>query len=76
MTVGQYRKLQQLEKAKELLEGFVQVKQVRLLVGWADAGRFSRDFKAAYGETPHEYRERAMRTKYSIRSEEQGTLLR
>ena len=47
-----------LEKAKELLESsFLTVKEIMSEVGIADAGYFSRSFKAAYGVTPAKWRE-------------------
>jgi transcriptional regulator GlxA family with amidase domain len=47
-----------LEKAKGLLEkSFLSVKEIMAEVGIADAGHFSRSFKAAYGLTPAKWRE-------------------
>jgi transcriptional regulator GlxA family with amidase domain len=48
-----------LEQAKRLLEtSFLSVKEVMNKVGIADAGFFSRSFKAAYGVTPAKCRTR------------------
>ena len=55
-----------LEKAKNLLENsFLTVKEVMKEVGIADAGHFSRSFKAAYGLTPAQWREKVNRHKHS-----------
>ena len=55
----QYHKELRLEKARELLESpSLNVKQVRLEVGYQDHSHFYRDFKKRFGLTPLQYRER------------------
>lgn len=54
-----------LEKAKTLLENsFLSVKEVTTEVGMSDPGYFSRSFKAAYGMTPAQWREKSQRRKH------------
>lgn len=58
-TPLQYLKRLRLEKAKALLPDFtLSIKEVRLEVGYQHANWFSTDFKAAFGMTPQQYRER------------------
>src|SRR5262245_6285187 len=55
----QYHKELRLEKARELLKvPSLNVKQVRLEVGYQDHSHFFRDFKKYFGLTPLQYRER------------------
>lgn len=56
---ARYLKTLRLERARELLETtFLNVKEIRVLVGLNDESHFARDFRAAYGLTPQQYRER------------------
>ena len=59
-----YHKEMRLEKAREFLENtFLNVKQVRLEVGYPDPRRFFRDFKKHFGLTPLQYRARYITAK-------------
>ena len=50
-----------LDAAKRLLETtFLSVKEIRASVGIDDESHFTRDFRAAYGCTPTEYRRRGV----------------
>ncbi|HEX9919470.1 MAG TPA: helix-turn-helix domain-containing protein, partial [Pyrinomonadaceae bacterium] len=56
---ARYLKALRLERARELLETtFLSVKEIRALVGFNDDSHFARDFRATYGLTPQQYRER------------------
>ena len=56
---AKYLKTLRLERARELLETtLLNVKEIRALVGLTDESHFARDFRAAYGLTPQQYRER------------------
>jgi len=58
-SVMQYHKELRLEKARKLLENpSLKIKQVRLEIGYQDHSHFFRDFKAHFGMTPSQYRER------------------
>jgi len=55
----QYRKRLRLEKARELLaSSAMNIKQVRLAVGYRGHAHFFRDFKRHLGLTPLQYRAR------------------
>lgn len=55
---ARYLKALRLERARELLETTsLNVKEIRSLVGLNDESHFARDFRAAYGLTPQQYRE-------------------
>ena len=57
----QYLKALRLEKARGFLETTgLQIKQVRLAVGYQDHRNFFRDFKKQFGLTPSEYRARCL----------------
>ncbi|MGI8997649.1 MAG: helix-turn-helix domain-containing protein [Pyrinomonadaceae bacterium] len=52
-----YRKRLRIQKARELLETtFLSVKEIMFAVGVNDASHFVRDFEAAYGLSPTQYR--------------------
>jgi len=56
---AKYLKALRLERARELLETtFLSTKEIRSLVGLNDESHFARDFRAAYGLSPQQYRER------------------
>ena len=56
---ARYLKSLRLAEAKRLLETtFLSVKEIRLRVGIDDESHFTRDFRAAYGCTPTDYRKR------------------
>jgi transcriptional regulator GlxA family with amidase domain len=56
---ARYLKTLRLERARELLETTrLNVKEIRSLVGLNDESHFARDFRATYGLTPQQHRER------------------
>lgn len=56
---ARYLKNLRLERARELLETtLLNVKEIRALIGLNDESHFARDFRATYGLTPQQYRER------------------
>jgi transcriptional regulator GlxA family with amidase domain len=55
---ARYLKALRLERARELLETtFLNVKEIRSLVGLNDESHFARDFRALYKLTPQQHRE-------------------
>jgi len=53
MSVRQYQKLVQLDRARELLQNSVlRVKEITAIIGISDVSHFTRDYKARYRETP------------------------
>jgi AraC family transcriptional regulator, arabinose operon regulatory protein len=55
---AQALKAQRLYKARELLAGFMTVKEIRFAVGLHDPSHFMRDFRRMFGEGPSELRKR------------------
>src|SRR5688500_11362898 len=55
MTPSRHLNNLRLNRASELLIGFVRVKEVRAQVGLHDKKSFARNFKLMYGITPSEY---------------------
>ncbi len=57
MSVRQYQKLVQLERARELLQNSVlRVKEITAIIGIRDVSHFTRDYKAHYRQTPSQTR--------------------
>jgi AraC family transcriptional regulator of arabinose operon len=60
---GKHLRQLRLERARMLLETtFLSVKEVMAAVGLNDPSHFSRDFQAAYGASPREWRKRVARS--------------
>ena len=59
LSPGRYLREFRLDRARHLLETtFLSVKEVMAAVGFNDPSHFSRDFHAAYGTSPREWRKR------------------
>ena len=59
---GRYLRDVRLDRARRMLETtFLSVKQVMAAVGLNDPSHFSRDFTAAFGASPREWRKRVQR---------------
>ncbi len=57
MAPTQYVRVLRLRKAKDLLEStFLSVKEIMVMVGFADLSHFVRDYKQEFGETPSQTR--------------------
>ena len=54
-----------MEKAKDYLKNpELSINEISQLVGYGTPSYFNRQFKAAFGETPTQYRERYLTTTY------------
>ena len=59
---SRYRKLLQMQRAKQLFEtSFLSVKEVAAAVGAEDLSHFRRDYKSLFGETPGQTRKNSQR---------------